>query len=212
MVGRPDVDLSVGRASGTTGDAGAVRGDAASLAASSVPYPALFAWLFTPFTWPAPPVGFALWTGVNVAGLALPCVACHARPLNARPLDVHGALLYIMAARIPVRPGSAVVLLACAVSECYDALRTEHEVRAGLWLSVLIFRPQYAVLLGALLIWKLRWKAVLAAGAGVLLILVASIVVSSLATLLEFGHAIQDEGGFQGTSGNPVDFMLNWRR
>src|SRR5262245_38883788 len=34
--------------------------------ASSVPYPAIFAWLFTPFTWPVPPVGLLLWTIANL--------------------------------------------------------------------------------------------------------------------------------------------------
>jgi hypothetical protein len=181
------------------------------LAASSVPYPALFAWLFAPFTVPVPPVGFALWTGVNLLGLAylawritrgrttLTRWMCVALFCTSWPLVYQFSL------------GQPIVLLACAVGECYDALRAEREVRAGLWLSLLIFRPQYGVLLGALLIWKRRWRAALAAMVGVLLILAASVVVSSPATLLEYGHAIQDEGGFQGTLGNPVEFMINWR-
>ena len=107
--------------------------------------------------------------------------------------------------------GQPIVLLACVVSQCYDALRAEQEIRAGFWLALLIFRPQYGILLGAVLLWKRRWKTVAAALVGILVILLASAAVSNVPTVLEYPHAIQDEGGFRGTAGNPVDFMINWR-
>jgi hypothetical protein len=179
--------------------------------ASAVPYPPLFAWLFTPFTAPAPPLGFALWTALNLGGLGylawritrgkstLARWACVALFCTSWPLVFQFSL------------GQPIVLLACVVSECYDALSSGHDTSAGLWMSLLIFRPQYGLLLGALLLWKRRWNAVIAAAAGVLLIVLASLAVSSLPTLLEYPHAIQDEGGFHGTPGNPVEFMINWR-
>ena len=182
-----------------------------SVSASAVPYPPLYAWLFTPFTLPPPPLGFALWTALNLLGLGylawrirrgkstLFRWTCVALFCTSWPLVYQFSL------------GQPIVLLACVVSECYDALSSGRDTRAGLWLSLLIFRPQYGLLLGALLLWKRRWNAVIAAGAGVLLIALASLAVSSLPTLLEYPHAIQDEGGFHGTPGNPVEFMINWR-
>jgi Glycosyltransferase family 87 len=187
------------------------RGSTEPLVASSVPYPPLFAWLFTPFTLVAPPVGFALWTALNLLGLAyLAWRVSRGKNTLTRWLFV---ALFCTAWPLVYQfsLGQPIVLLACVVAECYLALHAEREVRAGLWLSLLIFRPQYAVLLGALLVWKRRWTAVLAAAAGVLAILLASVAVSSLPTLLEYPRAIQDEGGFRGTSGNPVEFMINWR-
>ncbi len=179
--------------------------------ASPVPYPAIFAWLFTPFTWPVAPVGFLLWTLANLLGLAylawritrgqtsVTRWACVALFCTAWPLVDQFSL------------GQPIVLLACVVSRCYDELRAQRDVRAGLWLALLIFRPQYGILLGALLLWKRRWVTVAAALAGILVILLASVAVSNVPTLLEYPHAIQDEGGFRGTPGNPVEFMINWR-
>ena len=54
---------------------------------TSVPYPPIFAWLFTPFTIPSPPVGFLLWECLNaLAAVYLAWRATRLFPVSTRPM------------------------------------------------------------------------------------------------------------------------------
>ena len=56
--------------------------------------------------------------------------------------------------------GQPQLLLACAVAECYLSLREGRDFTSGLWLALLLFKPQYGLLIGLVLIWKRRWAAI----------------------------------------------------
>lgn len=84
--------------------------------------------------------------------------------------------------------GQPMLLLACAVAEGYLAFRAGREFRGGLWVACLLFKPQYGLLFAPLLIWKRRWAAVAGAAAGVLAIVIGSILVAGMPALLPTRH------------------------
>jgi len=184
------------------------------LEATLVPYPPLFAWLFIPFTLPPPPLGFALWTGLNLLAVAYltwrvaSCLPAAWRPWAAFVVVAafpNGYALYL---------GQVMILLGCAFVECYLALRAGREFRAGLWLACLLFKPQYGVLLGVLLLWKRRWRVVAGVAAGGAIIAVASLLIVGVQPLLALPAAILDlteRFSGAGTQTHPED-MVNWRK
>ena len=56
--------------------------------------------------------------------------------------------------------GQPVLFLAVAMAESYLALRKGADLRGGVWLGLLVLKPQYGLLLGLFLLWKRRWRAV----------------------------------------------------
>ena len=136
------------------------------LAAGPVVYPPVFAWLNQPLTTPELPVGFALWTLVNLVALGY----LAKRTTDVLPRVPWPVAFLALLVTVPIAQGLIVgqptVLLACAMAECYVSLRDERDFRGGLWLSVLLLKPQYGLLIGPILIWKRRWAAVGGAAMG----------------------------------------------
>jgi hypothetical protein len=182
------------------------------LTAGHVPYPPLFAWLFTPLTWLPPPVGFALWTGLNLAATYYLARRVSQLFSATGPLWVALFLLTWMPLIIALLVGQPTILLACAVAECYLCLRAGRDLRAGLWLSLLLFKPQYGLLLGALLLLKGRWRAVAGTLIGAAVILAGSVVVAGLPTLLAYPRSIVEISSFRDVGiHHAPDVMVNWR-
>jgi hypothetical protein len=176
--------------------------------ATQVPYPPLFAWLFTVFTLIEPHVGFVLWTGLNaVAALYLAWSAARFFPMPER-----GFMALLFLASYPVLcsliTGQPTLLLACAMGGCYLALRAGKDFHAGLYLSLLLFKPQYGVLLGPLLLWKRRWGAMAGVGLGAIIIIGGSLLVAGLSTFLAYPGAFTEMAKFRG---DVPTLMINWR-
>jgi hypothetical protein len=181
------------------------------LPAGHVPYPPLFAWLFTPFTWPSPPVGFALWTALNL------CTALYLGWRVAQQVGPgHRAWVVLLVLTslpvvVAIYYGQPVLLLACFFGEAYLALRSGRDFRAGLLIGCLLIKPQYGLLIGPLLLWKRRWSAVAGAGIAVAAILVGSWLVAGLPTLLAYPTSVLEEDpGLRSVSSNAKE-MVNWR-
>lgn len=180
----------------------------ADVIAGPVPYPPLFAWALRPFTWVSPPVSFALWLCVNVV-LALVIgwrLASHCRSLD------RATVILLFFGSYPVMlsfyVGQIQIILAWFVTECYLALRTGKEFRAGLWLGCLLLKPHYGIFLGLLLLWKRRWHAVLGAAATGGLIVGGSMLVGGVEGLLAYPSAFSGMAQFRGD--DPA-IMINWR-
>ena len=186
--------------------------DGAYLKMGPVAYPPLFSWLLTPFTYLSPPVGFAIWTAIGVAaGIFLAIRAARFFPDGDRRWVV-----VLVATSFPVIYSlflaQVTVLLAVAMAECYLCLRAGRDGRAGLWLACLAIKPHYALLIGAVLLWKRRWRAVAGAAIGGALVLLGSLVVAGPSALLAWPSVLSDVSQFDGAGGATFPAqMINWR-
>lgn len=176
--------------------------------ASHVPYPPIFAWAMQPLTWMPPGPSVLVW-GVANALLALWIgwrVAQHC-PGADKP-----TVMLLFLGSYPVvlnlHVGQIQILLAWAVTECYLALRTSQDFRAGLWLGCLLIKPHYGLLLGLLLLWKGRWMVVAGVAVTGSVILGGSLWAGGIQTLLAYPQAFSDMVQLRGDS--PI-VMLNWR-
>ena len=174
------------------------------------PYPPFFAAAMVPFALPPAPVAFALWLLVSL--LAALYLAFRVRQFlpELGPVGAAAAVL----ASIPVAwglfMGQPTVLLAVAVSELFISLRAERDFRAGLWLSALLLKPQYALLFGLFILWKRRWHAVAGAILGGLALLVLGAVAAGPTSYLRFAETLASMSDLRDNIAGPT-LMINWR-
>jgi Glycosyltransferase family 87 len=173
-----------------------------------VPYPPVFAWLVTPFTALPFSLGYVVWSALNL--LAALHLARRAAEQFPRPQRVWAGLAVLLSFPVAFTliTGQTQVWLACALGECYLALRSGRDFRAGLWLAALLLKPQYGILLGLVLVWKRRWSAVLGAGVACLAIVGLSGGVAGLKALRAWplnvaSMATPDPGSIR---------QVNWRQ
>ena len=173
-----------------------------------VPYPPLFAWLFTLFTLPSPPLGYALWGGLNL----LAVIHLSWRISQLFPRIRHTWATFLVLFSFPFAYslilGQPQILLASAVSECYRSLQGRRDFWAGLWLSFLLFKPQYGILVGLFLIWKRRWAAIAGAVVGGIAVVGGSVLVAGVDTLLDYPKSLTEMSRFYSWD---MAHMINWR-
>jgi hypothetical protein len=179
-----------------------------------VPYPPLFAWLISPLAGLSPPLAFAVWTLVNASfALVLAWRVASLFPPERRLLAA-GVLLVSSALVFSLWFGQVQLLLSIAFGEAFIALRRGREVPAGLWLSVLIFKPQYLLLILPILLWKGRVRAIASFVAGAIVIFGISALVAGPASIVAYiGSLVAEDTASKGvilTSVAP-DVMVNWR-
>jgi alpha-1,2-mannosyltransferase len=179
-----------------------------------VPFPPIYAWLISPIALVPAPLAFAIWTAINaVAAIVLSCRAASYFPPERRLLAA-GLVLGSTAVMFSLWFGQPQLILALAFGEVFIAFRKGRDLTAGLCLAVVIFKPQYLVLILLILLWKRRWNAIAGVVAGGLVILVASIVVAGPATFGAYIVSLIDSatasGGALLTAVAP-DVMVNWR-
>ncbi|MCA1645617.1 MAG: DUF2029 domain-containing protein, partial [Chloroflexi bacterium] len=153
-------------------------GGSTSLGALPLPYPPWFAAALVPLTFLPAPIAFALW----LAGSLLAALVLAYRVWQFLPdLGRIGAVAAVLAA-VPVAwalfLGQITVLLALAAGEMLVSFKARRDFTAGLWLSVLLFKPQYAVLFALLILFKLRWRAIAGATVGGLVLLLFAALVA----------------------------------
>jgi hypothetical protein len=124
-----------------------------------------------------------------------------------------GALLATLAA-IPVAwglfMGQPAVLLAVPVSEMLISFKARRDFRAGLWLSVLLLKPQYALLFGLFILWKRRWQAVAGAALGGLVFVIVGVVAAGVDSLPRFLMSVRELSDLHNETAGPL-LMMNWR-
>jgi hypothetical protein len=185
-------------------------GDTGFTAALQVPYPPWFAAMVLPFTLPSPQLGFGLWLAVSVA-----CAACLAYRLKHYLPQLPGwAALALVLAAYPVAwgvfMGQVGLLVALAVSEMMVSLRAGRDFRAGMWLAVLLIKPQYAVLFGLLVLLKWRVRALVGTALGGLAFVLLGLVVVGPTAFLRFPSVLGEMADFRNPAASPWG-MINWR-
>jgi len=174
------------------------------------PYPPFFAAVLAPTTLPTAPASFGLWLALSLAAAGFLAYRVHQ---FLPDLGRVGALLPILAA-IPVAwglfMGQPMVLLAVAVSEMFISLKAGFDFRAGLWLSALLLKPQYALLFGIFVLWKRLWHAVGGAILGGVALLLLGAVTAGPTSYLDFLSALGQMSDLHGGIAG-ANLMMNWR-
>jgi hypothetical protein len=174
------------------------------------PYPPWFAASFVPFTVLPANIGYAVWLGASLlAALFLGYRVWQILPELGR----FGAPAAVLAA-VPVAwglfLGQPAVLLAVPVSEMFISFKAGRDFRAGLWLAVLLLKPQYALLFGVFILWKMRWRAAAGAAIGGLAIVALGLLTGGVQSFVRYGAVLQAIGDFHDTVAGPT-LMMNWR-
>lgn len=185
-----------------------------ALPAGPVPYPPIFAWLISPIALIPAPLAFGIWSLLNAAAaIVLSWRAASFFPADRRLLA--GILVLVSTAIVfSVWFGQPQLFLAIAFGEAFIAMRRGRDLTAGLWLAIVLFKPQYLVLILPILLWKGRWRALAGVAAGGLAILLASILVGGPDSVVAYVKSLVDSatasGGALLTAVAP-DVMVNWR-
>ncbi len=131
-----------------------------------MPYlnPPPVAWLVTPLTLLPYPVALVFWTGLMGAAFVLTwrLVVSGSRLMRFGML-VAGLGLYLVS--MGIRLGQIVMLVVAAVALCWWLLRKNRPWLAGLALSIMLLKPQAAVLVPVVLLLGGYWRTVVAMAA-----------------------------------------------
>ncbi|MDQ6795409.1 MAG: DUF2029 domain-containing protein [Chloroflexota bacterium] len=182
--------------------------------AGPVPYPPLFAWLVSPLAGLSPPLAFAFWTVVNASlALILAWRVSSFFPPERRFLAA-GVLLVSSALVFSLWFGQVQLLLSVAFGEAFVRLRQGRDLRAGIWLAIIVVKPQYLLLILPILLWKRRWLALAGFAIGGIAILGASVLVAGLGSIPAYvGSLVESVSASSGAILSSVapDVMVNWR-
>lgn len=183
------------------------------VAATSAPVPTPY---LPPFIAPfvlllclGPAAGFAVWTGLSLlllAGYLWRLAGCFALPDRRRLVIV---TMLSLPAFSNLFFGQVSAFLVLFTGEFAVGMAKNKDLRAGLWLSGLLWKPQILVVLlpGLLIARQFRVLAGLAIGTAV--ILAASLYLAGVEGVLDLGRLV-----FSYTSGLPTnspESMANWR-
>ena len=186
--------------------------DVGGVRVGPAPYPPIFLKLFEVFTLPPSPIGFLLWTGLNVL-LAVYVAHRLAKrfPAGSR---LHVALLLLSTFPLMMAffVGQMVVLLLVCVMQAVEDFTSGHEFRAGLWSGLLVVKPQYAFCLFLVYLLKRRTSAIAGFLATAAAILVGSLVVGGIGGVIAYARMLfMDYPAYAGGTAIDPRGMLGWR-
>ena len=189
------------------GQGGAVAG---SLVAAPAPYPPPYFLIFAPFALVPPVPGFALWTLFNLV-LAVGAVWPLLRSVQTPQLALVAALLFFPLT-FSLYAGQPSGILLFGLAQVYRSLQREQEYRAGLWLGVLLLKPQYAFGLVLVLLLKRRWPALAGVALAGGLLAAASVALVGIQGLLAYRAMLSSVAGFRSApAGIAPNIMISWR-
>jgi|GEM_PF-1072020 hypothetical protein len=182
-----------------------------SLQVLPAPYPPIFFAMFVPFAFLPPTLGFAAWTAVNLVAIVVVCRRLSTRyETSALALVLASGAFYPLAISLYTgQPGGLVLLL---FELAYTNLVLGREFTAGIWLGVLLIKPQYAALLLLMIVVQKRWttfRGVVIAGSMVVL---SSPLILGLAGLRTYDAVLGSLLSFRAApAGVYPAMMTSWR-
>ena len=179
-----------------------------------VPYPPVYAWLLQPLDALSPPLAFAVWSLAN-AGAAL-VLAWRASTFFPPERRLLAAILVLVptAVVLSIWFGQVQLLLAVAFGEAFVGFTRDRDRIGGVWLALLVFKPQYLLLIIPMLLWKRRWDAVAGFAIGSLAIVGLSALTVGPSSVIDWAGSLVESatavGGALITAVAP-EAMVNWR-
>ncbi|MBX6341860.1 MAG: DUF2029 domain-containing protein, partial [Thermomicrobiaceae bacterium] len=163
-------------------------------------------------TWPRPPLGFLLWSGLNLALAAYVARGLARRFPRARRRRVAALLVTCFPLAMGIFVGQPTGLLVLALYQSYLAFERGDEGRAGLWAGLLFVKPQYVTGPLLVLLGKRRWRALAGAAAAEAAILAGSLVVGGLGGIAGYLRTfVEDYPAYRGGIAIDPTGMINWR-
>lgn len=175
------------------------------------PYPPPFTLAFIPSTWLAPVPGFLAWTLFHAIVLALYQLRL-ARALGvSRPGWLILAVVLSAPAFINLIMGQFSVWLVVFFGEAVIAYDRGQRFRAGVWLGLMVCKPQVLVLIVPTLVLARRWRVILGMVASVAVLIVPTLVFAG-DWVAGFVEGILSTAGSTGNVMNTFpSSMTNWR-
>ena len=202
-----DADVVLRSAEALSGYYGPIAG---ALTIGTAPYPPPFYLLYAPFSVLPPAIGFLLWTLANVT-LAIWLI----RSLDSRFSQRSWARVMIVLAWFPLMYAfwlGHTVLWAVVLHRAYRNLEDGREFRSGLWIGLLLLKPQFGLFLALVLIYKRRWAALAGFGLVGLLLALASLGMFLPDGLPTYLAMWQGKTQFWATEHNMhAQSMITWR-
>ena len=171
-------------------------------------YPPPLAWLAVPFT-PLPlPVAYACWTALLTG-----CVIVAWRlvvPTGSRLTrwTALAAMLAVMPVLYALLLGQILILELAVIAAVWWLVSREHEVQAGILLTVLVFKPQVAFLIPVALLVIGRWRTVAVWLAGSALIAVIALWTTGIDGLRDYANRVSDAASTPPQFFVPTQFTL----
>ncbi len=175
------------------------------------PYPAAYILPFTVLAAFSPPLGFLIWTLINLA-----LVIAVARRLAARFPERSWGLIASAVLFFPVVYsmffGQLAILMLFGLDRAFRAFEDDREFQAGLWCGLLLLKPQYVVFLTLVFLYKRRWRALGGLAVAGLGGFVSSFAIVGAEGFRAYLATLRLLTGFQ--AGHPIihpETMINWR-
>ena len=175
------------------------------------PYP-LLALAFVPLTWLSPPVGLGLWSAINLAVAFVVVRGLAARFATSARWSLVVVILCFMPLAYTVVVGQPTILLMYAFYRAYLAFERGDDVHAGAWSGVLLLKPQYAVFLLGVLVYRRRWGALAGAAAVGAALLLAMVAMLGVQGMFAYIGSLKYASGFRAV--DPIVYpeqMISWR-
>lgn len=176
-----------------------------------VPYPPIFMLLITPLGLLDAPSSFAIWTLLNLA-LAVYVVRALASRFSGNSWLLVAIVVMFFPLGYSLFVGQVTVILLFAFYRAYVAFERGDDLQAGLWSGVLLIKPQYAIFLALVLLYKRRWKAMSGIIVAGLCLLLSSLVLLGPQDLIGYYSSLGYASSYQ--SGQSIvhpELMISWR-
>lgn len=158
-----------------------------------VPYPPIFTLVVMPFSMLPPVAGWLLWMLVN-AGLCAYVARDIAKNAAVNVWSAVPTALLSIPVMVGLLVGQPVGFLLLFFYKAYRALQRGDDLQSGMWIGLLLIKPQLAVGLLFVLLWKRRWRALAGAALTRGTIAISSFAILGVDGLIAFyrtvlGHA-----------------------
>jgi len=182
-----------------------------SLKSGPSPYPALFVLPFILTNLLGPCGGFAMWTVFNVW-----TVVAITRGLLRRSEHLSQTIYLVPFVFLPLSYnlflGQLAIIMTFGLYKSYNFFQEGHEFRAGLWLGLLLLKPQFALVLAIVLLGKGRWRALGGLSLSGLALACSTIALVSVDGVRSYVNILRSFSGFRRVPSivNP-QYMINLR-
>ncbi len=169
--------------------------------------------LFAPLALLPPLAGYCVWTIFNATLLWSigRGILSEMRLAGRQNLVALAMIVTFPPVLFTVLQGQVSLLVVFSFFQAWKAAKEGRDFRAGLWLAVLLIRPQ--LLLAPLLVfgWKGRWKLLGGLGVGALILGAVSLALVGIDGLRNYAHLLGEVSNWRGIYGVQPQQMQTWR-